>query len=54
MLDPALSREIPALLQEVEKQHRKAQNAKPEDFVNAYFARELDQSWVIKALLAGR
>ncbi|MND05970.1 hypothetical protein D3C83_270720 [compost metagenome] len=54
MLDPALPRRIPALLQEVEKQNRKAQNAKPEDFVDAHFAREPDQSRVIKALLAGR
>jgi hypothetical protein len=35
---------IPALLQEVEKQHAKAKNAKTEDFVDAHFVRELDQS----------
>jgi NitT/TauT family transport system substrate-binding protein len=44
---------VPALLQEVEKQNPKAKNAKPEDFVDARFVRELDQSGFIKALLAG-
>jgi hypothetical protein len=45
---------ISALLQEVEKQHAKAKNAKPEDFVDAHFVRELNQSGFIKAQLAGR
>lgn len=44
---------VPALLQEVEKQYPKAKNAKPEDFVDAHFVRELDQSGFIKALVAG-
>ena len=44
---------VPALLQEVEKQYPKAKNAKPYDFVDARFVRELDQSGFIKALVAG-
>jgi NitT/TauT family transport system substrate-binding protein len=45
---------VPALLQEVEKQYPKARGAKPEEFVDAHFVRELDQSGFIKGLLAGR
>ncbi|MBM4264503.1 MAG: ABC transporter substrate-binding protein [Deltaproteobacteria bacterium] len=45
---------VPALLQEVEKQYPKAKGAKPEDFVDARFVRELDQSGFIKSVLASK
>jgi hypothetical protein len=45
---------VSALLQEVEKQYPKAKTAKPEDFVDARFVRELDQSGFVKAALAGK
>lgn len=44
---------VAALLQELEK-NPKARGANPEDFVDARFVRELDQSGFIKSLLAGR
>ena len=42
------------LLLEVEKQYPKAKSAKPEDFTEPRFVRELDQSGFIKSLLAAR
>ena len=45
---------VPALIQAVQKQNLKAKNAKPEEFVDALFVRELGQSGFTKALLAGR
>lgn len=45
---------VPALLQEIEKQYPKARGAKPEEFVDAHFVRELDQSGFIKSVLAAR
>jgi ABC-type nitrate/sulfonate/bicarbonate transport system substrate-binding protein len=45
---------IASLLQELEKQNPKAKGAKPEDFVDSRFVRELDQSGFIKSLLAAR
>jgi hypothetical protein len=45
---------IPRLLQELEKPFPKARGARPEDFVDSRFVRELDQSGFIKSLLPGR
>ena len=45
---------IPSLLQELEKPFPKAKGAKPEDFADSRFVRELDQSGFIKSLLPGR
>jgi NitT/TauT family transport system substrate-binding protein len=45
---------ITGLLQSLEGQSPKAKIAKPEDFVDSRFVRELDQSGFIKAALAGR
>ena len=44
---------VPALIQEVEKQNPKAKNAQPEEFVDAHFVRELDQSGFIKRCSPG-
>jgi NitT/TauT family transport system substrate-binding protein len=44
---------VAGLLQSLEAQTPKAKNAKPEEFVDARFVRELDQSGFIKAALAG-
>ena len=41
---------IASLLQDLEKQFPKAKGAKPEDFADSRFVRELDQSGFIKAL----
>ncbi|HEX9662814.1 MAG TPA: ABC transporter substrate-binding protein [Candidatus Binatia bacterium] len=45
---------IAGLLQELEKQSPKAKGARPEDFADSRFVRELDQSGFIKSVLAGR
>jgi NitT/TauT family transport system substrate-binding protein len=45
---------IGGLLQTLEAQSPKAKGAKPEDFADSRFVRELDQSGFIKAALAGK
>ncbi|HVO95851.1 MAG TPA: ABC transporter substrate-binding protein, partial [Terriglobales bacterium] len=45
---------ISSLLVEIEKNVPKAKTAKPEEFADSRFVKELDQSGFIKALLAGR
>jgi NitT/TauT family transport system substrate-binding protein len=45
---------VAGLLQSVESQSPKAKIAKPEDFVDSRFVRELDQSGFIKSALAAR
>jgi ABC-type nitrate/sulfonate/bicarbonate transport system substrate-binding protein len=45
---------IAGLLQSLEGQSPKAKGAKPEDFVDSRFVRELDQSGFIKSALAAR
>jgi NitT/TauT family transport system substrate-binding protein len=45
---------IAGLLQSLEHQSPKAKGAKPEDFADSRFVRELDQSGFIKSVLAGR
>jgi len=45
---------IAGLLQELEKQNPKAKTAKPEQFVDAHFVREMEQSGFVKALLGSR
>lgn len=45
---------IPGLLQDLERTMPKAKGAKPEDFIDNRFVRELDQSGFIKSVLAGR
>jgi hypothetical protein len=51
---PAYPAGIPALFQEIERQHPKAKNTKLENFVDPNFLRELDQSGFITTLLAAR
>jgi ABC-type nitrate/sulfonate/bicarbonate transport system substrate-binding protein len=45
---------IPGLLQSLEGHSPKAKSAKPEDFIDSRFVRELDQSGFIKSVMAGR
>jgi NitT/TauT family transport system substrate-binding protein len=45
---------IAGLLQELEKQNPKAKGAKPEDFADSRFVKEMEQSGFIKSLIAGR
>ncbi|MGE5218081.1 MAG: ABC transporter substrate-binding protein [Chloroflexota bacterium] len=45
---------ISGLLQDLERTMPKAKSAKPEDFIDNRFVRELDQSGFIKSVLAGR
>ena len=45
---------IAGLLQSLESQSPKAKIARPEDFADSRFVRELDQSGFIKSLLAAR
>lgn len=42
------------LLQGLEAQYPKAKGAKPEDFVDSHFVRELEQNGFIKSVLAGK
>ncbi len=45
---------IADLLQDLERTVPKAKSAKPEDFMDSHFVRELDRSGFIKSVLAGR
>jgi NitT/TauT family transport system substrate-binding protein len=45
---------ISDLLQDLERTVPKAKGAKPEDFIDSRFVRELDQSGFVKSVLAGR
>jgi ABC-type nitrate/sulfonate/bicarbonate transport system substrate-binding protein len=45
---------VPDLLHDLERTVPKAKGAKPEDFIDSRFVRELDQSGFVKSVLAGR
>ena len=45
---------VTGLLQTLEAQSPKAKAAKPEDFIDSRFVRELDQSGFIKSVLAAK